>query len=142
MLSLTSLRFFTVVYLELPDISPSLNETHPKLTQYPILERVILGALVHLLDPLPETLGPSRVHVYGRVDLRVCVLLATESRGQYSIPVDSFQEIPRSDPAQNLILHVTVCGSLLSVLARVFYNTFPLQFVRVLLSAEIIFRRN
>ena len=142
MLSLTSLRFFTVVYLELPDISPSLNETHPKLTQYPILERVILGALVDLSDPLPETLGPPRVHVYRRVDLRVCVLLATETRGQYGVPFDSFQEVPSPNPAQNLVLNVTVCGALLRVLARIFYNTFPLQFVGVLLSVVIIFRRN
>ena len=142
MLSLTSLRFFTVVYLELPDISPSLNETHPKLTQYPILERVILGALVDLSDPLPETLGPPRVHVYRRVDLRVCVLLATETRGQYGVPFDSFQEVPSPNPAQNLVLNVTVCGALLRVLARIFYNTFPLHFVGVLLSVVIIFRRN
>ena len=81
MLSLTSLGFFSIGDLELPDISPCLNEAHPKLTQYPILEPLILGALVHLPDPLPETLGPSLVHVDSRVDLRVCVVLATEMCG-------------------------------------------------------------
>ena len=80
--------------------------------------------------------------MYGRVDLRVCVLLSTETRDQYGVPFDSFQEVPRPNPAQNLVLHVTVCGALFRVLARVFNYTFHLQFVGVLLSAEIIFRRD
>ena len=126
MLSLTSLGFFSVCNLELPDISPCLNEAHPKLTQYPILEPLILGALVQPLDPLPETLGPSLVHVDSRVDLRVCVVLATEMCGQYGIPLDSFQEITRPYPAHYLVLHVTVCGALFRVLARIFYNAFLL----------------
>ncbi len=79
--------------------------------------------------------------MYSRVDLRVCVVLPTEMRGQYGIPVDSFQEVPRPDPAHYLVLHVTVCGPLLSILARVFYDTFTLQFV-VLLPAIFVFSGN
>ena len=138
MLSLTSLRFFTVANLELPDISPCLYKGHPKLTQYPILKPEILWALVHLPDPLPETLGPSRVHVNSRVDLRVYVVLPTEMRGQYGVPVDSFQEVPCPDPAHYLVLYVTECGPLLSILARVFYNTFLLQFVALLPAAIFV----
>ena len=138
MLSLTSLGFFSVGNLELPDISPCLNEAHPKLAQYPILEPLILGALVHPPDPLPETLGPSLVHVDRRVDLRVCIVLATEMCGQCGIPLDSFQEIPRPNPAHYLILHVTISGALFRVLARIFYNAFNLQFVNVL-SAIFVF---
>jgi hypothetical protein len=139
MLSLTSLGFFSIGDLELPDISPCLKEAHPKLTQYPILEPLILGALVNFPDPLPETLGPSLVHVDSRVDLRVCVVLATEMCGQYCIPVDSFQKVPRSNPAHYLVLHVTVCRALFRVIARIFYNTFTLQFI--FLHAVFIFRR-